>query len=95
MVWAIYIRNYSNYITRNIFQQILKPDFLFFMESTWLNHVKYPKLFNQWHNEFNIISEMCSFKVDSQKSVILSKDCLYLTELFCTIKRLYTARQLK
>ncbi len=49
------------------------------MESTWLNHVKYPKLFNQWHNEFNIISEMCSFKVDSQKSVILSKDCLYLT----------------
>ncbi len=31
------------------------------MESTWINHVKSPKLINLWHNEFNIISEMCSF----------------------------------
>ncbi len=33
----------------------------FLMESIWINHVRSPKLINVWHNEFNIISEMCSF----------------------------------
>ncbi len=31
------------------------------MESTWINHVKSPKLINLWQNDFNIICEMCLF----------------------------------
>ncbi len=65
------------------------------MESTWKNHVKSPKLI--YDNEFNIISEMCSFILS-----LFSKLCdfewglfVFGFELFCIFKRLYTAKQLK
>ncbi len=64
------------------------------MESTWKNHVKSPKLINLWRNEFNIISEMCSFILSW-----FSKFCdfewgmfVFDFELFCTFKRLYTVK---
>ncbi len=67
------------------------------MESTWINNVKSPKLINLWHNEFNIISEMCSFILSWFSEVSDFEWGLFVFdfELFCTFKRLYTAKQLK
>ncbi len=84
----------------------------FLMESTWKNHVKSPKLDLEknlgknlgkkspkliYDNEFDIISEMCSFILSW-----FSKFCdfewglfVFGFELFCIFKRLYTAKQLK
>ncbi len=67
------------------------------MESTWINNVKYSKLINLWHADFNIICEMCTFILSW-----FSKVCDFVWglfvfdfELFCTFKRMYTAKQLK
>ncbi len=58
------------------------------MESTRINHVKASKLFNLWHNEFNIISEMCSFIL----SCFSSKACLYLTLSYFVQVKEYSQR---
>ncbi len=51
---------------------------------------------NLWHKEFNIISEMCSFTLSWFSKVCDFERGLFVFdfELFCTFKRLYTAKQL-
>ncbi len=67
------------------------------MESNWKDCVKSPKWINLWHNEVNIISEMCSFILSWFSKVSDFEWALFIFdfELFCTWKRLYTAKQLK